>query len=148
VSVVSAIAAIFAVVAIRLGGSAAYATLARRGYESPPRGVLFATLLREGVGFAGTGILALAAALAGALLSNLDAAPSLVAPLAVVAQVLLRFVAWLVTLVIAFDPERRALGRSVGLALGGVAVSFLLDLPVALLSAAEIAYLLRDTRFC
>lgn len=69
-------------------------------------------------------------------------------PFAIAMQVVLRFVAWLVTLIAAFDPERRALAKDVGFAIGGVFVSFLLDVPVAVLAMADLFYLLRDTRFC
>lgn len=140
--------AVLLMVGIRLGGSALYAGLARLVYENPPRGVAFATLLREGIGFAGTAFLAMLAGIVGVVISNHGGETISLAYTVAVVQALLRFAAWLVTLTVAFDPERRALGRTTGFAVGGVVLGFFLDVPVAAVAYGELAYLLEDTRFC
>ena len=150
-NILSVLAAVAAVMLVKVGGYAACLALVRPRYESPPRSVLFGALLRAGLGVAGTTVIAVVTFLVGAIAvaSNMGIDGWWIGvPFAIAMQVVLRFAAWLVTLVAAFDPERRALGKDVGLAIGGVLVSFLLDAPVAMLAIADLFYLLRDTRFC
>lgn len=150
-SIGSVIAAIAVMAFVKIGGALGYLAIARPRYPAPPRSVLFGALLRASLGVGGTALIAAVTFVVGALAagSNLGLDGWWIGvPFAIAAQVLLRFAAWLATLVIAFDPERRVLGKDVGLAVGGVFVSFLLDVPVAMLAVADLFYLLRNTRFC
>ena len=143
---VSIVAAITAMLLVRVGGSAAFLALARRGYEQPAKGVLFATLLRVGLGVVGTtGIALTALAIGWAAGSETWWA---LTPLAVGVQATFRFVAWLTTLVIAYDPKRTTVGHDLALAMAGMLVSFLLDVAVAMLAVADALFLLRDFRMC
>jgi hypothetical protein len=147
----SIVAAAAAMLVVKLGGSAAFLALVRRLYDEPPRSVLFAALLRMGLGLVGTGGIALVAFAVGLIGAASGGGPDawwVAAPFAIGAQAIFRFVAWMATLVIAYDPSRRKLGRDASVAIGGVVFSFLLDIPIALLALADLFFLLRDTRFC
>jgi len=147
----SVFAAIAVMMIVKVGGYAACLAIVRPRYDSPPRSVLFAALLRAGLGTAGTAVIAGVTFLVGALAvaSNMGIDGWWIGvPFAIAMQVVLRFAAWFVTLVAAFDPERRALSKDAGLAVGGVVVSFLLDVPVAVIAMADLFFLLRNTRFC
>lgn len=147
----SVVAALAVMAVVKVGGAAAFLALVRGRYEAPPRSVLFAALLRAGLGVVGTALIAgatfVAGLLANAMGGGLDAW-WIGVPFAIAIQAVFRLAAWMGTLTFAFDPERKTLGRDAGFAVGGVLVSYLLDVPVAMLALADLFYLLRDTRFC
>lgn len=135
-------------IAIKIGGVWAAARafgpkLFPAAHPSPVR----VALLRFALGLVGSGVaFAVGAALSNMLSSDNRAILGTVVGLG--AQLALRVVAWLVVVRVFYD-RAFADRRSVAIAaVGGTALSYLLDVPNAILAIGNFVWLLRDVRFC
>ena len=135
-------------IAIKIGGVwAAARAFGPKLFPAVRPSPLRVALLRFALGLVGSGVaLAVGAALSNMLMSANRAATGTVVGLG--AQLALRVVAWLVVVRVFYD-RAFADRRSVAIAaLGGTALSYLLDVPNAILAIGNFVWLLRDVSFC
>jgi hypothetical protein len=136
--------------AVKLGGyGLAIRFAAPRLYpDRPPRTWLVATI-RTIAGALATALLAGLGTLVVVVLQNDDTFGTVVgAGTAYLGQLAFRALIWGLIVVGFYDPKLANPRRALGVVAGAVALGYLLDIPEYLLAIGNLAFLMRDVRFC